>query len=239
MNDPVVQLCQLGIVPAVGCPHQVAGDALQLVDMLAAALRAFFQVWGGVFVTALQTAVTVVVYRTVADVVSVHHVHYTHNDFRIVGGVTVYLHIEDVSAAGQFMIRSLHFRFVAGAAFVVYGHVVGVGVVVTVRNARQRAELLTVDAGELARQPFGRSGKHAVVVLVLLRELVGTVAHIGHDFQSQLLGFARFAVMFSEQCHETFCQPDETDSQCSLVDDGSNRIVRFQLLAAYPQGRHQ
>ena len=40
MNDPVVQLCQLGIVPAVGCPHQVAGDALQLVDMLAAALRA-------------------------------------------------------------------------------------------------------------------------------------------------------------------------------------------------------
>ncbi len=97
MNDPVVQLCQLGIVPAVGCPHQVAGDALQLVDMLAAALRAFFQVWGGVFVAALQTAVTVVVYRTVADVVSVHHVHYTHNDFRIVGGVTVYLHIEDVS----------------------------------------------------------------------------------------------------------------------------------------------
>lgn len=136
MNDPVVQLCQLGIVPAVGCPHQVAGDALQLVDMLAAALRAFFQVWGGVFVTALQTAVTVVVYRTVADVVLVHHVHYTHNDFRIVGGVTVYLHIEDVSAAGQLMIRSLHFRFVAGAAFVVYGHVVGVGVVVTVRNAR-------------------------------------------------------------------------------------------------------
>lgn len=83
MNDPVVQLCQLGIVPAVGCPHQVAGDALQLVDMLAAALRAFFQVWGGVFVAALQTAVTVVVYRTVADVVLVHHVHYTHNDFRI------------------------------------------------------------------------------------------------------------------------------------------------------------
>lgn len=142
MNDPVVQLCQLGIVPAVGCPHQVAGDALQLVDMLAAALRAFFQVWGGVFVAALQTAVTVVVYRTVADVVLVHHVHYTHNDFRIVGGVTVYLHIEDVSAAGQFMIRSLHFRFVAGAAFVVYGHVVGVGVVVTVCDARQRAELL-------------------------------------------------------------------------------------------------
>ena len=150
MNDPVVQLCQLGIVPAVGCPHQVAGDALQLVDMLAAALRAFFQVWGGVFVAALQTAVTVVVYRTVADVVLVHHVHYTHNDFRIVGGVTVYLHIEDVSAAGQLMIRSLHFRFVAGAAFVVYGHVVGVGVVVTVRNARQAAELLAVYTGELA-----------------------------------------------------------------------------------------
>ena len=47
-----------------------------------------------------------------------------------------------------------------------------------------------------------------------------------------------FATGFPE-CHETFCQSDETDSQCSLVDDGSNRIVRFQLLAAYPQGRHQ
>ena len=44
MNDPVVQLCQLGIVPAVGCPHQVAGDALQLVDMLAAALRAAYPI---------------------------------------------------------------------------------------------------------------------------------------------------------------------------------------------------
>ena len=166
--------------------------------MLAAALRAFFQIWGGAFVAAFQTSVTVMVYRTVADVVLVHHVHYTHNDFRIVGGVTVYLHIEDMATAGQLMIRSLHFRFVAGTAFVVHGHVVGVGVVVTVRNARQRAELLAVYAGELTRQPFGRSGKHAVIMLVLVGELVGTVAHIGHDFQSQLLGFFGLSVMFSE-----------------------------------------
>ena len=202
--------------------------------MLAAALRAFFQVWGGIFVAALQTAVTVVVYRTVADVVSVHHVHYTHNDFRVVGGVTVYLHIEDVAAASQLMIRSLHFRFVAGAAFVVHGHVVGVGVVVTVRNARQHAELLAVYAGELARQTFGRGGKHAVVMLVLVGELVGTVAHVGHDFQSQLLRFFRLSVMLPEQRHEAFCQSDEADAQCSLVDDGSNRVVRFQFFAAYP-----
>ena len=74
------------------------------------------------------------------------------------------------------------FRLMAGAAFVVHGHVVGVGVIITVCNARQAAELLAVYTCELARQPFGRRGQYAVIMLVLVGELVGTVAHVSHDF---------------------------------------------------------
>ena len=44
MNHPVVQFRKFGIVPTVGGTYQVAGDALQLVDVFASAFRASFQV---------------------------------------------------------------------------------------------------------------------------------------------------------------------------------------------------
>ena len=136
MYYPVVQFGEFGLVPTVGGSYQVAGDALQFVDVGAAAFRTNFQVGGGVFVSAFQAAVAVVVHRAVTDVVPVHHIYYTHDDFGVVGGVAVNLHVEDVSAAGQVVVGGFYFRFMAGAALVVHGHVVGVGVVVAVCDAR-------------------------------------------------------------------------------------------------------
>ena len=58
---------------------------------------------------------------------------------------------------------------------------VGVGVILAVGDTRQDAKLLAVALGELATQTLGRRSKDGVVVVILLRELVGTVAHVGHD----------------------------------------------------------
>ena len=55
---------------------------------------------------------------------------------------------------------------------------VGVGVILAVGDTGQDAKLLAVALGELATQTLGRRSKDGVVVVILLRELVGTVAHV-------------------------------------------------------------
>ena len=117
------------------------------------------------------------IYGTVSNVVLVHHIHYAHNDFGIMSGITVNLHVEDVSAAGQVMIGGFDFSFMAGTAFIVHRNVVGIGVVITICNAWQATEFLAVYAGELARQTFGRSSQYTIIMLILIRELVSSGKH--------------------------------------------------------------
>ena len=62
MSYTVVKLSQLATVPAVGSTYEVTGDALQLVDVVASALRTNFQVGVSILVAAVETAVAVVVY---------------------------------------------------------------------------------------------------------------------------------------------------------------------------------
>ena len=69
MRHPVVELCQLAGVPAVGSANEVACDALQTVDVMAAAHRTGVEVRVGVLVSAVHAAVAVVVHAAVAQVV--------------------------------------------------------------------------------------------------------------------------------------------------------------------------
>ena len=168
MNDAVVQFGQLTLVPAVGSTYQITGDALQAVDMGAAAFRTFLQMIVSILITAVHAAVAVVVYRTISDVVTVHHVHHAHDYFRIVGSIAVNLYIEDVSASGQVVIRSFHFGLVSCAALVIYRHMIGVSVVIAVCNARQHTELLAVYLGEASGQSLCRCSQYTVVMLISL-----------------------------------------------------------------------
>ena len=161
MCHTVVELSQLAAVPAVGGTYQVTGDALQLVDVVAAALWTNLQVGISILVAAVQTAVAVVVHRTVAHVVLVHHVYHACDDRRVVGSIAVYFYIEDVAATGQVMVRSLNLCLLQRCALVVYRHVVGVGIVITVGNARDDAKLLAVLLGKLAAQALGWSSNTA------------------------------------------------------------------------------
>ena len=170
MHYAVVEFGELAGVPAVGGAYEVAGDALEFVDSCAVAVWTFLQVFGSVFVATVHTAVAVVVHGAVADVVLVHQVHHVGNGFRVVGGIAVDFHIEDMAATGQIVVWCFHFSLVLRAASVIYRHVVGVGVVCLVGHARDFAEILAVALGELAAQALGWGGENTVVVLILLRE---------------------------------------------------------------------
>ena len=62
MGYSVVELGKLAAVPTVGGSYQVTGDALQLVDVVAAALRTYLEVGISILGAAVETAVAVMVY---------------------------------------------------------------------------------------------------------------------------------------------------------------------------------
>ena len=92
--------------------------------------------------------------------------------------VAVDLHIEDMSAAGHLMIGSLHLGLMTGGTLIVDGHMVGVGVIVTIRHSRNLAELLPVLLRELATESLCGCSQYGVVVMVLLAEVVDALTHI-------------------------------------------------------------
>ena len=46
-------------------------------------------------------------------------------------------------------------------------------------------------------------------------------------------------MMLAHKCHKTLGKTNETDTQCTLVDDRGNGVVRLQFLAADPKSRHE
>lgn len=57
----VFEFSEFGGIPAAGCTYEVAGDALELVNIVAAAVWAFFEVLVGVLEAAVHTSVAIVV----------------------------------------------------------------------------------------------------------------------------------------------------------------------------------
>lgn len=62
MYHSVAKLGKLSAVPAAGGSHKVTCDALELVDIVASAVRAFLKSLLGIFESAVHAAVAVVVY---------------------------------------------------------------------------------------------------------------------------------------------------------------------------------
>ena len=238
MDYAVVQLCQFGRVPAVGGAHEVAGDALQAVDGRAAALGARLQVGRRILVAAVHAAVAVMVHGAISDVVAVHQIHDVADGIGVVRGVAVDFHIEDVAAAGKFVIGRLYLCLVARRAMVVHRHMVGVRVVDFVGDAGQYAECLAVFCGEFTGEAFGGSGQDGEVVFVFLGEFVGAGAHVAHDAQSERLGFVAFAVVLADERHKALCQTDEAYAQRAVVDYALHAVVGTEHVGAVPQLAH-
>ena len=62
MHHAVLELGELAAVPAAGSTYEVAGDSLELVDVLASAVRTFLKSFLSVLETAVHAAVAVVVH---------------------------------------------------------------------------------------------------------------------------------------------------------------------------------
>ena len=62
VNYAVFEFCKLSAVPTACSSYEVAGDALELVDVLSTAVRALHKTLLCVLISAVHTAVAVVVY---------------------------------------------------------------------------------------------------------------------------------------------------------------------------------
>ena len=187
MHYAVFQFGKLCTVPALSGAYKIAGDALQPVDMVAVAVRAFLQIGVSILESAVHAAVSVVVHRTVSHVVLVHQVYDGHDGFRVVGCVSVDFHIEDMSATCKCMVRSFYLCFVFRRTMVVDRDMVGVCVIFLVGDAFQDSEFFAVHFRETACKPFSRRGKNAEVVLELLGKFVRLVPHVRYDSQTEFL----------------------------------------------------
>ena len=144
VNHAVTEFCKFSSVPAACGTHEVACDALKLVDVLSTAVRTLGEILLCILESAVHTTVAVVVDRTISDVIFIHKVNNVHYRLRIVCGISVNLDIEYVSAAGECVVRTFNLSLVLRSTFIIYWHVVGVGVIVLVSNARDDSEFLLV-----------------------------------------------------------------------------------------------
>ena len=62
MYHPVLEFGQLCTVPTAGRSYEVAGDALELVDLCALAVRTFLEVLVSILKAAVHAAVAVVIH---------------------------------------------------------------------------------------------------------------------------------------------------------------------------------
>ena len=150
------------------------------------------------------------------------------------GGITINLNIEDVSATRHLVIGCLDLSLMARTTFVIYGHVVRIGIVVTVRHTRNHAKLLAVLLRKLTRKALSRCCQNRVIMVVALTELISSFTHIAYYLQSQFLSLSTLAVMLADKCHQTLCQSNKSNAQCALVDDTLDGVHWAQFVSANP-----
>ena len=116
---------------------------------------------------------------------------------------------------------------------------VGVGVIVAIRDTRDDTELLTVLLRELTAEALGRCSQHRIVMMITITELVHSITHVSDDLQTQFLTLGTLAMVFSCKSHQTFSQTYETYTQRTLINDTLDGIHRSQFLGTDPKTLHQ
>ena len=76
-------------------------------------------------------------------------------------------------------------------------------------------------------------------MLITLREVIDTRAHVGDYAKSKLLRVLALAMMLAGEGYETFGQTYKSDAECTLIDDALYGIGRSEILGTVPQTRHE
>ena len=239
VRHTVVELSQFSTVPAIRGSHKIPRDALQLVNVGRTALRTLLQMIVGILVAAVHTAVTVMIHRAIAHVELIHHIHHTHDHLWVMGGITIDLHVEDMTTTRHLMIRGLHLSLMTGRALEIDRHMVGVGIVVAIRHARNHTKLLTVFLRELTRKSLCWCRQYGVVMMIQLTEVVDALTHITDNLQTKCLTLLTLTMVLTSQSHQTLSQSDEAYTERTLIDHTLNRIVGSQFIGTDPETLHQ
>ncbi len=72
VDNSVIQFCQFSLIPTLGCSNKVTCNTLQLINILAATFRAYFQLRLSILIAAIHTAITIVIHRAITDIVLIH-----------------------------------------------------------------------------------------------------------------------------------------------------------------------
>ena len=65
------------------------------------------------------------------------------------------------------------------------------------------------------------------------------VLHEGHDAQTKLLSLGRLSVVLAAKSDEGLCKTDESDAECTMIDDRLDAVILSKLLAVKPQSAHE
>ena len=168
MHDSVVEFGYLTAVPAIGRTYQITRDTLENIDIMRVANRTFGQTFSCILISAIHAAVAIVVHRTIADIIFVHQIHDLHDGFGIVRSITIDFHIENMATAGKVVLRTLNLSLMTRRAVVLYGYVVGVGIIILIRYARNNTEIFLIALGETAGETFCWRSENRIVMLILL-----------------------------------------------------------------------
>lgn len=221
MLHSVAQLGALGVVPLVDGADEIAGyaaDALEFavaVILGASAVRAAVADEAGI--AADRVAVDRMVDRAVADAGVLHVADDVLESLEVVLRVAVELDIGDMAAVCQGVIRSLLLYLLVGRDREVDRDMEGVGVVGAVGDAGDGAVLLAVDADEAAGKSLGGRGDEREVHAVLLRRLVGALAHEADYFETEVLGIVGLAVMLADERLEALGETYEADGESAVL----------------------
>ena len=174
-----------------------------------------FTMWAFVFnnagVAADRVTVNRVVYGKVAHVGIVHGTNQSLEGLHILGRVSVHFHLSDVARSFQLVVRGLDADFIQSLNVVVYRHMGAVGHIISVGNSRNFAKFLAVCPLELTSSGLSWSTEAGPVHAFRLGIFISLLADMSHDFQTQLLGLLRFAMVLPDKGHQALSQTTETN----------------------------
>ena len=148
-------------------------------------------------------AAWITVYRMVDAAVTDSRILHTANDgfkcFQIICRISVHFHIGDMSSVCEFMIRSFLLNLLKCCYVIVYRYMEGICIVITICNTRYDTVDFLINPCKSSRQTFCRSCNKREVQTVFLCSFITDFTHMPYDFQTKLLRFFTFSVMFSDQ----------------------------------------
>ena len=154
---------------------------------------------------------------TVSDTALLHAADNLLKGLQIFHRISVQLHIADMPAVGQSMIRGLTPDFFQRADGVIHRNMEGVRIIIPVCDARDDAEPGLILPGKGTGKPFAGGGNQGEIQSGFLALGVHKFPHVADDFQPQGLGLVAFSMMPANQRCQRLRQTDKSGGEGAVL----------------------